>query len=156
MLYNFKLSDANFTPNTIDGLALRPGSAPGNRIGAGTLFSNRIHADSLGKTISSESTDAHLATGKAVYTYAQPKSLYFSEVSASSWTSDTTYAGYGYKCEIATIGVTDTMIPTVTFAHAEAVSGNYSPVALSGTGTITIYSKVNTSITIPLIKAEVV
>jgi len=155
-LYNFKLSDANFTENTINGIALSASSVPGNRIAKGTLFSNRIHADNLGKTISSASTDEHLATGKAVYTYAQPKSLYFSEVSASSWTSDTTYAGYGYKCEISLTGVTDEMVPYITLGHAEAISGNYSPVALSGTGTITIYSKVNKSITIPLIKAEVV
>ena len=86
----------------------------------------------------------------------QDKNLYFREVPASVWTSDTTYSGYGYKCELSLTGVTPTMIPTVTFAHAEAVSGNYSPVALSGTETVTIYGKVNTSITIPLIKAEVV
>ena len=155
-LYNFKLSDANFTENTINGAALRTHSVTGNKIMKNSLTSDRIYVDSLGKNISSASTDAQLATGKAVYTYAQPKSLYFSDVSASSWTSDTTYAGYGYKCEISLTGVTDAMVPYITLGHAEAVSGNYSPVALSGTGTITIYSKVNTSITIPLIKAEVV
>ncbi len=103
-----------------------------------------------------EFLDDYFEDSQEAFSEKQDKSLYFNEVSASSWTSDTTYAGYGYKCEISLTGVTAAMVPYITLGHTEAVSGNYSPVALSGTGTITIYSKVNTSITIPLIKAEVV
>lgn len=87
----------------------------------------------------------------------QTKSLYFSDKSIASedWTADTTYTDYGYKCDITCAGVTASMLPTVMFAHAEAISGNYSPIAVAGTGIVTVYSKVNTAITIPTIKCEV-
>lgn len=114
------------------------------------------HTANKALEITSSANNSTYPSAKAVWDFVTGRNLLFTDVSASVWTSDTTYSGYGYKCELSLTGVTPTMIPTVTFAHAEAVSGNYSPVALSGTGTITIYSKVNTTITIPLIKAEVV
>ena len=79
-------------------------------------------------------------------------SLKFTNVTASTWVSDNTYTDYVYKCVLACQGVTsDTMIEVV-FDVAEATSGDYAPVCLSETDTVTIYSKVNDSITIPLIK----
>lgn len=83
--------------------------------------------------------------------------LYFTDksIAESDWVSDTTYTDYGYKCDITCTGVTASMLPTVMFAHAEAISGNYSPIAVAGTGIVTVYSKVNTAITIPTIKCEV-
>lgn len=67
------------------------------------------------------------------------------------WVSDTTYSGYGYKAVITISGVTSSMLAEVTFGHTESISGNYSPVCLTGTNSVTIYSKVNTGITIPTI-----
>ena len=77
--------------------------------------------------------------------------LSFTNVTASSWVSDSTYTDYGYKCELSLTGVTATMYATVTYGVTEATSGNYAPVCDTGTGTVTIYSKVNDSITIPTI-----
>ena len=77
--------------------------------------------------------------------------LSFSNVSASSWTSDNTYADYGYKCDLSCSGVTSNMFAQVVFAPAQADSGNYATVCTTGTNVVTIYSKVNTSITIPTI-----
>lgn len=81
----------------------------------------------------------------------QAKNLKFTDTSASSWVADTNYSGYGYKCELTLSGVTTTDVAEVTYAHAEAITGNYSPVCLTATDKVTIYSKVNTTITIPTI-----
>lgn len=81
----------------------------------------------------------------------QPINLKFTDTSASSWVSDTTYTNYGYKCELTLSGIASTDIAEVTFGHTEAISGNYSPVCLTSSNKVTIYSKVNTSITIPTI-----
>lgn len=82
----------------------------------------------------------------------QNKNLVFTNVSASSWVSDDTYTDYGYKCVISNLtGVTENDFAQVVFAPTEADSGNYATVCLTGSGTVTIYSKVNDSITIPSI-----
>lgn len=78
----------------------------------------------------------------------------YTNVSASTWVSDNTYADYAYKCELNVSGVTANDYAEVVFGVAEATSGDYAPIAETGAGTITIYSKVNTSITIPTIKVE--
>ena len=64
---------------------------------------------------------------------------------------DTTYADYGYRNDLYTPGVTSSMLAFVNFGHTEAISGNYSPVALTGTDYVRIYSKVFTEITVPSI-----
>lgn len=81
----------------------------------------------------------------------QNKALSFTNKSASSWVSDSTYTDYGYKCELSCSGVTSSMYAMVNFAPTEADSGNYATVCLTGNGTVTIYSKVNDTITIPSI-----
>lgn len=81
----------------------------------------------------------------------QKNTLSFTNVSASSWVSDSTYTDYGYKCELSCSGVTSSMFAQVVFAPTEADSGNYATVCLTGTNTVTIYSKVNDTITIPSI-----
>lgn len=78
--------------------------------------------------------------------------LVFTNVSASTWVSDSTYTGYSYKCDLTCTGITANSIVEVIFGVTEAISGNYAPVCVTGADTVTIYSKVNTSITIPTIK----
>ena len=87
-------------------------------------------------------------------TYKAPFEKAFTDVAASTWVADTTYANYGYKCEITISGVLSTDYANVIFAHTEAISGNYSPICLTSTDKVTIYSKVNTSITISNIIIE--
>lgn len=74
-------------------------------------------------------------------------------ISASSWVSDSTYPDFSYKCVLSVSGhsITSTTYADVTFSESDAISGNYAPVCETGTNTITIYGKVNTSITIPSI-----
>lgn len=90
-------------------------------------------------------------SGNCYYEEAKPGPLAFTNVSASNWEADSTYNGYSYKCDLSCSGVTATMYATVTYGVDEATSGNYAPVCDTGAGTVTIYSKVNTSITIPTI-----
>lgn len=81
----------------------------------------------------------------------QSKNLYFTNVGATNWISDSTYNDYGYKCTLDIPGVDSSMFAMVVFAPNEFDSGNYANVCLTDEDTITIYSKVNSSITIPTI-----
>ena len=78
--------------------------------------------------------------------------LIFSNVSASNWTSSSTYSDYSYQCALSCSGITANSFVEVVFAPTEANSGNYAPVCLAGNNTVTIYSKVNTSITVKTVK----
>lgn len=81
----------------------------------------------------------------------QGKNLYFTNLSASVWVSDSTYNDYSYKCEISCSGVSANMFAIVVFAPSEFDSGNYANVCLTGANTVTIYSKLDTPITVPTI-----
>lgn len=64
-------------------------------------------------------------------------------VATSAWASDTTYSaqGYGFRASVPLSGVTADHIPDVTFAMADAVSGNLAPLADTYAGGIYIYAK---------------
>ena len=72
--------------------------------------------------------------------YAEVKIFSAVSVAASAWVSDSTYAAYPYAASIACSGVTASHVPEVVFGAAEAASGNFAPVALSGSGTVKIYA----------------
>lgn len=99
-----------------------------------------------GKYLTTDGTTASWATVQA-----GPKFLSFTNVSASSWVVDNTYQDYGYKCELTCNGVTSSDYAQVIFGPTQATNGNYANLCLTGTDSVTIYSKVNTAITIPTI-----
>ena len=72
--------------------------------------------------------------------YAEVKIFSGVSVTASAWVSDSTYAAYPYAASIACPGVTASHVPEVVFGATEAASGNFAPVALSGSGTVKIYA----------------
>ena len=72
--------------------------------------------------------------------YAEVKIFSAVPVAASAWVSDSTYAAYPYAASIACSGVTASHVPEVVFGATEAASGNFAPVALSGSGTVKIYA----------------
>ena len=72
--------------------------------------------------------------------YAEVKIFSGASVAASAWVSDSTYAAYPYAASIACPGVTASHVPEVVFGATEAASGNFAPVALSGSGTVKIYA----------------
>ena len=68
--------------------------------------------------------------------------LTFSNITleTTAWVEDTTYEEFSYKAEIPCTGVTADFFSDVTFGVAEALSGNYAPISLTGAGTVTIYA----------------
>ena len=72
--------------------------------------------------------------------YAEAKIFSGVSVAASAWVSDSTYAAYPYAASIDCPGVTASHVPEVVFGATEAASGNFAPVALSGSGTVKIYA----------------
>lgn len=74
-------------------------------------------------------------------------------VAKAAFTSNSTYADYPYRAAIAINGVTTDMIPEIIFDVADAISGNYSPVAQTYNGGVYIYaaSPPDNNLTIPTI-----
>ena len=72
--------------------------------------------------------------------YAEVKIFSGVSVAASAWVSDSTYAAYPYAASIVCPGVTASHVPEVVFGATEAASGNFAPVALSGSGMVKIYA----------------
>lgn len=99
-----------------------------------------------GKYLTTDGSSASWATVQA-----GPKFLSFTNVTASSWVNNSTYTDYGYKCVLTCTGTTSSDYAQVIFGPDQANSGNYANVCLTGTDSVTIYSKVNTSISIPTI-----
>ena len=88
-----------------------------------------------GKKASDFANASHAHAG-----YAEVKIFSGVSVAASAWASDSTYAAYPYAASIACSGVTASYVPEVVFGAVEAASGNFAPVALSGSGTVKIYA----------------
>lgn len=86
-------------------------------------------------------------------TSRQAANLYFNSVPANSWAEESTptYEDFDYRCALTLTGVTSDMYADVVFAPAEAMSGNYAPVCQTYNGGVYIYSKVDTTITVPSI-----
>ena len=91
--------------------------------------------DASGKKPGDFATASHAHAG-----YAEVKIFSGVSVAASAWVSDSTYAAYPYAASIACPGVTASHVPEVVFGATEAASGNFAPVALSGSGTVKIYA----------------
>lgn len=88
-----------------------------------------------GKKASDFANASHAHAG-----YAEVKIFSGVSVAASAWESDSTYAAYPHAASIACSGVTASYVPEVVFGAVEAASGNFAPVALSGSGTVKIYA----------------
>lgn len=75
-------------------------------------------------------------------------------VLSSAWASDVTYVDYPFKASIPIDGCTVNHIPEITFALADATSGNFAPIAETYDGGVYIYAAEvpSEAITIPTIK----
>ena len=75
-------------------------------------------------------------------------------VATSAWASDTTYTDYPYRASIVIDGCTANHIPEVTFALADATSGNFAPITETYDGGVYIYAieQPSEAMTIPTIK----
>jgi hypothetical protein len=81
----------------------------------------------------------------------QDKVMKFENKTASSWVSDNTYTDYSYRCDIPCSGVTADMFAEVVFGVDDSTSGNYAPVCETKSNVVSIWSKENTTTTIPTI-----
>lgn len=101
------------------------------------------HASDGDDPIAPSSIGAAAADHSHTGTY-EPARLQFTSISVDvdDFEADATYAGYPYRVDQALAGVTASMMPEVIFAPVEAVSGNYAPVAVCGSGIVSIYAAV--------------
>ena len=85
--------------------------------------------------------------------YAEVKIFTNVSVAASAWGNDSTYGAYPFAATITAAGVTAAHVPEVNYGATEAASGDFAPVASSGSGTVKIYAAVKptAAITIPSI-----
>lgn len=131
--------------HTHDGKADKvQGATAGNLAG---LDGNGNLTDS-GKKASDFAAATHSHTG-----YAEVKIFTDVSVPASAWGNDSTYGAYPFAATITAAGVTATHVPEVNYGATEAASGDFAPVATSGSGTVKIYAAVKptAAITIPSI-----
>lgn len=68
-----------------------------------------------------------------------------------AFSSDNTYADYPYVGTYSNADINANMYAEVIFSLNDAASGNYAPICETGSEVLRIYSKVNTSITVPTI-----
>lgn len=101
-----------------------------------------------GKKASDFAAATHSHTG-----YAEVKIFTDVSVLASAWGNDSTYGAYPFAATITAAGVTAAHVPEVNYGATEAASGDFAPVATSGSGTVKIYAAVKptAAITIPSI-----
>lgn len=81
----------------------------------------------------------------------QDKSIKFTNLSASTWASDSTYPDFPWRCDVTCEGVTGDMYADVVFNLAQSMSGNYAPLCETRTDAVSVWSNENISITIPTI-----
>lgn len=80
--------------------------------------------------------------------------LTYTSTTVNTWQPDNSYQDYPYKGVIPIQDADATMIPSIVFTAQQAASGNYLTVAESFNGGVYIWSKVNTTIEIPLITLQ--
>lgn len=92
-------------------------------------------------------TRAKLASDVKVLTFTEKA------VDVSAWVSDTTYTDFPYRAAVACEGVTAKHYAEVTFAPADAMSGEFAPVAASYDGGVYLYASEipEAALTIPTI-----
>lgn len=105
--------------------------------------------EALLRSIQNELQDLESGTG------VELKKLQFNSVSVAvyKFVSNTTYEDYPFRASVALEGVQSTMIPEVIFSMADAISGNFAPVAESYNGGVYLYAadKPERNIVIPTI-----
>ena len=70
----------------------------------------------------------------------------------STWAASTAYTGFGYQAQINIADLSEFDSVNVVFGLLDAISGNYAPAIEIYSGYILVFSKVNTTITIPTIE----
>ena len=120
----------------------------------GATAGNFAGLDESGNLTDSEKKASDFAAATHSHTgYAEVKIFTDVSVPASAWGNDSTYGAYPFAATITAAGVTAAHVPEVNYGATEAASGDFAPVATSGSGTVKIYAAVKptAAITIPSI-----
>nr|DAI41045.1 MAG TPA: Receptor Binding Protein [Caudoviricetes sp.] len=76
---------------------------------------------------------------------AQPKRMSFTDVSVpdSAWVDDSydQYTDFPYQAQVECAGVTSDMFAEVVLNPSDAISGNYAPICVTGSGVVWLYAK---------------
>ena len=162
------LKDAPFLPKsggTMEG-ALNFGSGRAGVYASGALL--RFDSDSVsvmeladgqvtlldGNTTISGVCSPVLPKEAANKEYVDKKTLVFTDVTVTLWGFDSyeKFPGYDLVGFVPCPGLTPDYVPSVTFSPTDALSGDFAPVAQSGTDNVLIYCKAHPeTITIPSI-----
>lgn len=117
-----------------------------------TLGAADVGALASGGTAARATADAD---GNVISSTYLPAADVLTATNASvSWASDSSKSGYPYKGTIALSGCTTAHIPIVSFATAQASSGNYCAEAESGTDAVYIWSKTDAAIAVNAIAVK--
>lgn len=84
--------------------------------------------------------------------FGQTQRIFIYKNISVTFNADTTYSDYPYRGNIMISNVTSDDNAEVTFNLTEANSGDYAPVCQTLNGMVCIYSKIGSSITVPLVR----
>ena len=107
------------------------------------------HDDTLNKN---GNPDFQHLTQTQIDRFTNNYSYKIEDTSVSTWAASTAYAGYGFQAQINIADLSEFDSVNVVFGLLDAVSGNYAPAIEIYSGYILVFSKVNTTITIPTIE----
>ena len=120
------------------------------RCDAQTSYSDIGYFNDEAQTVIAESATSKFVYFDLVYDEFQEGEFY-TDQPASSWSADTTYEDWPYRCAIPILGVTSADFAQVVFGNSEAISGLYAPICCTYNGGVYVYSSVSDQITIPTI-----
>ena len=75
----------------------------------------------------------------------------YTDLTASAWVEDTSIGGYRFRCDLVCPGVKDTDYAEVLFCKEDSLSGNYSSICETKEGLVSVWSIVNTAISVPMV-----
>ena len=129
----------NVEDNSLTGNQIKDLSIPAGKIASGAVQTAKIASGAV--------TRAKLASDVKVLPFTNKT------VATSAWVSDTTYEDFPYRAAVACEGVTAKHYAEVTFAPADAMSGEFAPVAASYDGGVYLYANEmpSAALTIPTI-----
>lgn len=87
----------------------------------------------------------------AVTAFGSSINLKYENITVSNWVVDNRFQDFIYKADINCPDVTSDMYAIVNYSYEDSTSGNYSSVCETGQDTVSIWSGVNITITIPSI-----
>lgn len=153
------IGESAYGSKSISTSALKDLSVTSEKINNGAVTSAKIASgaiinDSIANgSVSGAKIAAGVVTREKLSADTKVLSFTNKTVSVSDWASDTTYEDFPYRAAVVCDGVTAKHYAEVTFAPADAMSGEFAPVAASYDGGVYLYASEipEAALTIPTI-----